>query len=52
MNNNFQEKKLKHKSLLMRSQERSDYKIEPAKALDIFAAVVSIVAAVLVWLYI
>ena len=49
--NNEHDKKLKHKSFLMRSQERSDYKIEPAKALDIVAAVVSIVAAVLVWLY-
>lgn len=49
--NNSQEKKLKHKSFLMRSQERSDYKIEPARALDIFAAVISIICAVLAWLY-
>lgn len=36
----------------MRNQERSDYKIEPAKALDVLAAVISVVAAALVWLYI
>lgn len=52
MNNSSQDKKLKHKSLMMRSQERSDYKLEPAKALDMFAAVISVVAAILVWLYI
>ncbi len=52
MNNGSQDKKLKHKSFMMRSQERSDYKLEPAKALDIFAGVISVVAAVLVWLYI
>lgn len=50
--NNSQEKKLKHKSFLMRSQERTDYKVEPAKALDVLAAIVSVVAAALVWLYI
>lgn len=50
--NNSQEKKLKHKSFLMRSQERSDYKIEPAKALDVLAAVISLAAAVLAWIYI
>ncbi len=49
---NGEEKKLKHKSLMMRSQERSDYKIEPAKALDMIAGIISVVAAVLVWLYI
>ena len=49
---NYQEKKLKHKSFLMRSQERSDYKIPPAKVLDTVAAVLSVIAAVLVWLYI
>ena len=50
--NNSQEKKLKHKSFLMRAQERTDYKIEPAKGLDVIAAIVSVVAAALVWLYI
>ena len=40
MNNNSQEKKLKHKSFLMRSQERTDYKVEPAKALDFVAAII------------
>ena len=50
--NNSQEKKLNHKSFLMRSQERTDYKVEPAKALDVLAAIVSVVAAALVWLYI
>lgn len=50
--NNSTEKKLKHKSFLMRSQERTDYKVEPAKALDIIAALVSTAAAILVWLYI
>ena len=48
--NNGQDKKLKHKSFMMRSQDRTDYKIEPSKALDIFAAAISIVAAVLIWL--
>lgn len=52
MNNNSQEKKLRHKSFLMRSQERTDYKIEPAKALDFVAAIVSLAAAVAVWLYV
>ena len=46
------ERKLRHKSFLMRSQERNDYKLEPSKALDIVAAIVSFVAAVFVWLYI
>ena len=50
--NDSQDKNLKSKSFLMRSQERTDYKVEPAKALDIFAAFVSIVAAVLFWLYV
>ena len=50
--NNSQEKKLKHKSFLMRAQERSDYKVEPAKALDVLAAIISVVAAALVWLYV
>ena len=50
--NNSQDKNLKHKSFLMRTQERTDYKVEPAKALDVLAAVISVVAAALVWLYI
>ena len=50
--NSSQDKKLKHKSFLMRTQERTDYKVEPAKALDIIAAIVSLVAAALVWFYI
>jgi hypothetical protein len=33
----------------MRAQERTDYKVEPAKALDVLAAIVSVVAAALVW---
>ena len=52
MNNGSNDKKLRIKSLQMRSQERSDYKLEPARALDVFAGIVSIVAAILVWLYI
>ena len=48
--NNGHDSKLKYISHLMRSQDRSDYKIEPSKALDIVAAVLSAVAAVLVWL--
>lgn len=50
--NSSQDKKLKHKSFLMRTQERTDYKVEPAKALDVIAAIVSVVAAALVWFYI
>lgn len=50
--NSSQDKKLKHKSFLMRTQERTDYKVEPAKALDVIAAIVSLVAAALVWFYI
>ena len=52
MNGHHDNKKLKRKSFLMRSQERSDYKLEPAKALDVFAAAVSLLFAVLVWLYV
>jgi len=50
--NSSQDKKLKHKSFLMRTQERTDYKVEAAKALDVIAAIVSLVAAALVWFYI
>lgn len=50
--NGSQEKKLKHKSFLMRQQERTDYKVEPAKALDVVAAIISVVAAALVWFYV
>ena len=48
--NNGHDKKLRHISFIMRAQDRTDYKIEPSRALDIVAAVVSAVAAVLVWL--
>jgi hypothetical protein len=48
--NNGQDKKLKHNPFIMRSQDRTDYKIEPSKALDILAAAISVVAAVLIWL--
>ena len=52
MNNNQESLlKLKHKSFLMRPQERSDYKVKPARVLDVIAAVLSIAAAVLVWIY-
>lgn len=51
MNGSQDNRKLKHKSFLMRPQERADYKIEPAKGLDVFAALVSLAFAVLVWLY-
>ncbi len=35
---------------IFRTSERSDYKLEPARGLDIFAAIISFVAAVIVWI--
>ena len=53
MNNsgNGQEKKLKHKSFLMRSDSRSDFKIKKSAALDVTAIVLSVLAAFLVWVF-
>ncbi len=48
---NGQEKKLKHKSFLMRSDARSDFKIKKSAALDITAILVSVAAAFLVWVF-
>jgi hypothetical protein len=50
--NNSPDKKLKHKSFLMRAQERTDYKVQPSKMLDMLAGAISVIAAALVWLYI
>ncbi len=47
--NGSQEKNLKHKSYLMRSEGRADYKVERSRVLDFIAAVVSVVLAVLFW---
>lgn len=44
------EKKNGHRGFLMRSESKSDYKVEPSKTLDIVAAVVSVLAAFAVWL--
>lgn len=48
---NSQEKKLKHKSFLMRSDARSDFKIKKTPALDVTAILVSVFAAFLVWVF-
>ena len=45
-----QEKKLKNKSFLMRSDARADFKIKPSVALDITAVLISIAFSFLVWL--
>ena len=47
--NGSQEKNLKHKSYLMRSEGRADYKVERSRVLDFIAAVVSVALAVLFW---
>lgn len=44
------EKKNGHRSFLMKSDSKSDYKVEPSKVLDVVAAVVSLLAAFAVWL--
>ena len=49
--NGGQEKKNKHKSLLLRSGARSDFKVGKSAALDVTAVVVSVVAAFLVWVF-
>lgn len=48
---NGQEKKLRHKSFLLRSDARSDFKIKRSAALDVTAIVVSVIAAFLVWVF-
>lgn len=47
---NLQDKKLKHKSSMMRSEGRADYKVERSAAMDVTAALVSIALAFLFWL--
>ena len=49
--NSGQDKKLKHKSFLMRSDARSDFKIKKSAALDVTAIVISVIAAFLVWVF-
>ncbi len=44
------EKKNGHKGFFTRSDSKNDYKVEPSKGLDIVAAVVSVLAAFVVWL--
>lgn len=45
-----QEKKLKNKSFLMRSDARADFKIKPSVAMDIAAVLISVAFSFLVWL--
>lgn len=49
MNQFSEEKKLKSKSSLMRSDARSDYKVEKSTIMDIFAVLGSVALAVLFW---
>ncbi len=44
------EKKTGHRSFLMKSDSKNDYKVEPSTVLDILAAVVSLLMAFAVWL--
>ena len=48
---NGQDKKLKTKSFMLRSDARSDFKIKKSVALDVTAIAVSVVAAFLVWVF-
>ena len=48
---NGQDKKLKHKSFLLRSDARSDFKVKKSAALDVTAILVSVAAAFLVWVF-
>ena len=50
-NNNGVDKALKHRSFLIRSQERTDNKVKPARVLDVIAALLSVAVAILVWIY-
>ena len=46
---NSQEKKMKHKSFLLRTDARNDFKVKKSPALDVTAIVISIVAAFFAW---
>ncbi len=48
--NGSQEKNLKHKSSMMRSEGRADYKVERSRALDAVAALLSVALAFIFWL--
>lgn len=48
---NGQEKKLKNRSFMMRSDARNDFKIKKSPALDVTAIAVSVIAAFLVWVF-
>ena len=46
-----QDKNLKHKSSMMRSEGRGDYKVERSIAMDAAAVLVSAALAFLFWLF-
>ncbi len=44
-----QNKKAKNSSFVLKSNGRADYKVASSKLLDVLAAVVSVLIAVLIW---
>jgi hypothetical protein len=49
MFNSAQDKKLKNKSFMLKSYGRTDYKVAPSIALDLLAALASVLFAVAMW---